>query len=106
MARFPEDDVNPASPGVALARVAPALSPSYPLREQFAYAASEYPAEAYAGIAQRISSEPGHFNRNMRRLMYRVLGLGQPAHFPETDPVPLPDRLDRQGWFGPSETLV
>lgn len=106
MARFPEDDVNPASPGAALARVAPALSPSYPLREQFAYAASEYPAEAYAGIAQRISSEPGHFNRNMRRLMYRVLGLGQPAHFPETDPVPLPDRLDRQRWFGLSEMLV
>lgn len=106
MARFPEDDVNAASPGAALAQVAPALSPSYPLREQLAYAAAEYPAEAYAGIARRISSEPGRFNRNMRRLMYRLLGLGEPAYFPETDPVPLPDPLDGPHLGGCPQTRV
>lgn len=93
LARFPERDVNAASPGAELARIAPALSPSHPLPEQFAYAAAEYPAEDYARIAGRISSEPGRFNQLMRRLIYRILGLGQPAYQPVTQPLPLPDPL-------------
>ncbi|WP_308101796.1 hypothetical protein [Streptomyces sp. S07_1.15] len=93
LARFPERDVNPASPGADLARTAPALSPSHPLHEQLAYAAAEYPEAEYRGIAARISSEPGRFSRNMRRLMYRHLALGEPACFPETEPLPLPERL-------------
>ncbi|MEU8348902.1 MULTISPECIES: hypothetical protein [unclassified Streptomyces] len=96
LASFPERDVNPASPAAALARAAPAMSPAHALPEQFAYAAAEYPAEEYARIAARISSEPGRFNRNMRRLMYRLLGLGQPAWLPETLPLPLPAPLVEQ----------
>ncbi|QXE34781.1 hypothetical protein KQY30_11320 [Streptomyces sp. GMY02] len=94
LARFPERDVNPASPGAELARIAPSLSPSHPLPEQLAYAAAERPAEEYARIAARISSEPGRFNRRMRRLIYRILGLGQPAFQPVTRPLPLPLGLE------------
>ncbi|MER5253219.1 hypothetical protein [Streptomyces sp. NPDC002855] len=90
LARFPTADVDPASPGAELARTAPALSPAHPLPEQLAYARAEYPAAAYARIAHRISSEPGRFGRNTRRLMYGLLGLGEPAYAPLLPPLPLP----------------
>jgi hypothetical protein len=93
LARYPDREVNPASPAAALAAAAPALSPAHPLTEQLDYAAAEYPRQEYARIAARLSSEPGRFNRNMRRLMYRLLALGQPAYSPATEPVPLPEPL-------------
>ncbi|MEO3974737.1 hypothetical protein [Streptomyces sp. CAU 1734] len=93
LAASPEQEINPASPAAALAVTAPALSPAHPLREQLAYAAAEYRPEEYAAISGRITSEPGRFNRNTRRLMYRVLGLGQPAHDPVTVPLPEPPPL-------------
>lgn len=91
LTRYPHHDANPASPGVDMALATPALSPARPLSEQLAYAAAEYPSEEYARIAQRLTSEPGLFNRNMRRLLYRLLGLGQPAYTPTTEPVEPPD---------------
>ncbi|MFJ8079489.1 hypothetical protein ACIQ6Y_02540 [Streptomyces sp. NPDC096205] len=94
LASSPEREINPASPAAALAATAPALSPTHPLVDQLRYAAAEYRPEEYAAIASRITSEPGRFNRNMRRLMYRLLGLGQPAHEPETVPLPVPPALD------------
>lgn len=93
LARFPAEDVDPASPGAELARIAPALSPSHPLPEQLAYARAAHPAVEYARIAHRISSEPGRFGRNTRRLMYRLLELGEPAYEPSLPPLPLPRRL-------------
>ncbi|MEV0276351.1 hypothetical protein AB0I22_08215 [Streptomyces sp. NPDC050610] len=93
LAASPEQEINPDSPAAALAVTAPALSPTHPLLGQLAYAAAEYRREDYAPIAARITSEPGRFNRNMRRLMYRVLGLGQPAHEPMTRPLPVPPPL-------------
>ncbi|MFG3256001.1 hypothetical protein [Streptomyces sp. NPDC048172] len=98
MTHFPYWDANPESPGVDLALTAPALSPSRPLAEQLAFAAEEYRAEDHADIAARISSQPGRFNHNFRRLMYRVLGLGQPAYPPATEPLPLPAPLDGAVW--------
>jgi hypothetical protein len=89
-----DQETNPASPAAALALVAPTLSPSHPLVAQLDYAAAEYRWEEHAAIAARISSEPGRFNRNMRRLMYQLLGLGQPAHEPLTVPLPEPPRMD------------
>ncbi|MEV8017104.1 hypothetical protein AB0O76_12295 [Streptomyces sp. NPDC086554] len=90
LARFPAADVDLASPGAELARTAPALSPAHPLPEQLAYARAEYPAQEYARIARRISSEPGRFGRNARRLMYGLLGLGEPAYAPDLPSLPLP----------------
>ncbi|MGW4802845.1 hypothetical protein [Kitasatospora sp. NPDC004272] len=85
LARFPHRNVNPLSPGVQLARTAPALDPSYPLAEQLAYADERYRREAYAEIGARISSEPGTFLPRIRRLLYRVLELGEPAR-PAVEP--------------------
>ncbi|GAA2600635.1 hypothetical protein [Streptomyces axinellae] len=96
LAATPEQEINPRSPAAALARVAPALSPARPLTEQLAYAAEEYRPEEYAPITSRITSEPGRFSRNMRALMYRHLGLGQPAYPAETRPLPMPPPL-REG---------
>lgn len=90
LARFPAADVDLASPGAELARTAPALSPAHPLPEQLAYARAEYPAQEYARIACRISSEPGRFGRNTRRLMYGLLGLGEPACAPDLPSLPPP----------------
>ncbi|WP_105969447.1 hypothetical protein [Streptomyces geranii] len=94
LASSPHQEINACSPAAALALTAPALSPAHPLVAQLDYASAEYRPEEYAAIAARITSEPGRFNRNMRRLMYRLLGLGQPAHAPETLPLPVPPALD------------
>ncbi|GAB2690989.1 hypothetical protein [Kitasatospora kifunensis] len=94
ISQYPFRTVNPHSPGAQLARTAPSLSPTRPLAEQLAYAAERYRPEEYAAIAARISSEPGAFNPNMRRLLYRILELGEPAHRPETEPLEPPKRLD------------
>ncbi|NBE55578.1 hypothetical protein [Streptomyces boluensis] len=100
LARFPEADVDPGSPGAELARTAPTLSPAHPLPDQLAYARATYPAAAYRRIGGRISSEPGRFGRNARTLLYRVLGLGEPACAPELPPLPAPrHRVDA----GPEE---
>ncbi|MDX6356618.1 MAG: hypothetical protein QOF98_3521 [Streptomyces sp.] len=97
MARFPAPDVNPDSPGASLAALAPALSLTHPLARQLRYAADHYEAAPYRAIASRISSEPGRFNVRMRKLLYGLLGLGEPAHEPETEllarPEPLPAAL-------------
>ncbi|MFM9608815.1 hypothetical protein [Streptomyces niveiscabiei] len=95
LARFPSDDVNPDSPTAELARVVPALSTAHPLSEQLAYTRSAYPASDYARIARQLSSEPGRFGRNLRKVMYRLLNLGEPAHPPALSPLPLPAPLWR-----------
>ena len=98
LASAPEQEINPISPAATLAVTAPALSAAHPLVDQLDYAAGEYRWEDYAGIAARITSEPGRFNRNMRRLIYRLLRLGRPAHEPETEPLPEPPPLT--AWAG------
>ncbi|WP_234348430.1 hypothetical protein [Kitasatospora sp. MY 5-36] len=94
LAEYPHRHVNPRSPAAQLAATAPALAPGHPLVDQLGYAAEQYRPEEYAAIAARISSEPGRFDRNARRLLYRVLRLGQPAHVPGPEPLHLPDPLD------------
>ncbi|GAA4893079.1 hypothetical protein GCM10023237_09050 [Streptomyces coeruleoprunus] len=98
LAAAPEQEINPDSPAADLAVLAPALSPVHPLEEQLAYAAAEYRPSAYEAVSARITSEPNRFDRNMRALLYTLLGLGQPAHEPVTRPLPPPER--RRVWPG------
>lgn len=93
----PHQQIAPGSPAADLSRIAPVLSPMHGMAEQLAYAAAEYRRPDYQAIAARITSHPGEFARRMRRLVYRVLGLGQPAHPPATLPLPLPPALDAWG---------
>nr|WP_202453852.1 hypothetical protein [Streptomyces sp. SID4913] len=96
LATSPGREINPSSPAAALATHAPRLSPTHPLADQLDYVSREYRHEDYAPIRSRITSEPGRFNRNMRRLMYALLGMGQPAHEPVT--VPLPEPVTPAAW--------
>jgi hypothetical protein len=89
----PAADINPDSPAARLARTAPMLSAARPIGEQLEYAAREYVPEEYATIAAGISSEPGRFARNARRLLYNELRLSQPATTPVLEPLPLPDTV-------------
>ncbi|WP_262387359.1 hypothetical protein [Streptomyces sp. TRM49041] len=93
LAASPEHEINPASPAADLAVLAPSLSPVHPLDEQLAYATAEYRRPVYEALSARITSAPGRFDRGMRALLYHLLGLGQPAHAPRTQPLPAPDRL-------------
>ncbi|MET8555895.1 hypothetical protein ABZV64_13135 [Streptomyces sp. NPDC004959] len=97
LAASPEGEINPSSPAAVLAARAPALSPTHPLAEQLDYAAASYRYEDYAAIRSRITSEPGRFNRNMRRLMYKLLGIGELAHEPVIVPLPKPPPLTTWG---------
>ena len=76
---FPADDVHPDGGTAALGRIAPRIVPDVALTEQLDHAASEFDAAAMARVADLITSEPGGFARHARRLLYRLLGLGQPA---------------------------
>ncbi|MFD6153534.1 hypothetical protein [Streptomyces sp. NPDC060243] len=98
LAASPEGEINPSSPAATLAARTPALSPTHPLTEQLDYAAASYRYEDYADIRSRITSEPGQFNRNMRRLMYKLLGIGELAHEPAIVPLPEPPPLT--AWAG------
>jgi hypothetical protein len=86
MGAFPEPDVHPDSGAAALGALAPLLTSARPLEQQLAHAAAEFDPEAMARVAATISSEPGAFARTTRRLLYTLLGLGQPA-----TPASLPD---------------
>jgi hypothetical protein len=88
------EDTAPDSPLAELARVAPRLSPHRPVREQLDWAAATHRPELHQAVRNRITSEPGRFNRNIRSLMYRILRLRQPLTIPTTDPVSPPFRID------------
>jgi hypothetical protein len=89
--------VQDAEPGSALAEltlVAPRVSPDRPIAAQLHEAALRHRPDHHRAVLKRITSEPGRFNRNMRSLMYRHLGLRQPLSIPTTDPVSPPYRID------------
>lgn len=98
----PSQEIAPDSSAAQLSLLAPALSSMHGIREQLAYTASEYRRQDYEAIAARITSHPGEFARRMRRLIYSVLGLGQPAYPPATVPLPVPPRVESWG-TGPGE---
>jgi hypothetical protein len=76
---YPDADVHPHSGAAALGAMAPRVVESVPMREQLDQAKEQFDAAAMAEVASLISSEPGAFARNTRRLLYGMLGLGQPA---------------------------
>lgn len=93
LAGFPSDDVSPTSASALLASSAPRLREDLPIAQQLADAQIGYRTSVSDLVATRITSEPGRFNQNMRRLVYRVLGLSQPATIPAMPPAEVPDLL-------------
>jgi hypothetical protein len=92
---FPGEDVAPESPAALLAASAPRLCPDGPVTAQLASALAGHSAELSESVAGRLTSEPGHFRRNMRRLIYRVLGLPQPSSVTVTSPAGMPTMIRR-----------
>ncbi|MCT2591009.1 hypothetical protein LHJ74_14000 [Streptomyces sp. N2-109] len=97
LACYPHTEVSTTSPAALLAAASCALDPVHPLREQLDFAAAERRPQDYARVCARLSSAPGDFARRMRKLIYRLLELGEPAYAAETEPVPLPAPLDSCG---------
>ncbi|MQA95369.1 MAG: hypothetical protein GEV11_12230 [Streptosporangiales bacterium] len=85
------DDVDPVSPASRLAAHAPRLDDGAPLLPQLHRAAAEHTPDRLRPVVEHITSEPGRFNRNMRRVIYRLLGLSTPASIPITEPVAPPE---------------
>jgi len=88
-------EVSACSPAALLSAVAPVLSPGYPLAEQLDYAAQLHRPGQYDHVAASLSSAPGQFHRRMRSVVYRMLGLGEPARPPVVGPPPSPPSLTR-----------
>ena len=96
LAQFAGDDIAPGSASALLAASVPPLRTDRPLAEQFAGAGHRFPASE--AVAARLTSEPGRFHRNMRRLMYRMLGLTQPATVPAAVPAAIPVLVQNPQW--------
>jgi hypothetical protein len=91
---LPGKEVDPSSAIPEFAKVTPRVSSRRSMLIQLAKAKAEYEPDRYQNVVSRITSEPGKFNRNMRQLMYRLIGLRQPATIPTTDPVSPPFLLE------------
>ncbi len=87
---FPSEDIAPGSAAALLAAASPALHLDQPIERQLVGAMACHSAELSQQVVGRITSEPGRFRSNMRRLIYRMLGFPQPASIPLTPPAPMP----------------
>ncbi|WP_250212480.1 hypothetical protein [Acrocarpospora catenulata] len=90
LASFEASEVDPESAMADLAAVVPRINRYQPLRTQLDRVAAVLKPTDYQRVEERVTSEPGRFHRNMRRLMYRLMGLRQPSSVPIAIPVPLP----------------
>jgi hypothetical protein len=100
---FPAEDVGPSSSAALLAAVAPRLQLAQPIERQLAEAMARYASGSLQFVAARITSEPGRFHRNMRRLIYRMLGLAQPSATPVAPAAQMPWVIRQRLVAGPQE---
>jgi len=91
LATFPGSAVAPGSPPAVFAEAAPRLGLSRldpPIEAQLRAAV---PPSAPTGlVGRRITSEPGRFAQNMRRLLYGILELPEPPWPAELPPIRTP----------------
>jgi hypothetical protein len=92
---FPDEDVVPGSAAALLAASAPRLQLDCPIVQQLDEAVTQHRMELSGSVAARITSEPGRFHRNMRRLIYQMLGLSQPSSIPVAIPAGIPTIVRR-----------
>lgn len=85
-----EDGIDPQSAAGLLALTAPRLRLDHPLPAQLQRIAACHRPERHAAVVSRLTSAPGRFDRNMRRLLYRLLRLPQSLTLPIAHPVPPP----------------
>ncbi|TMR00623.1 UDP-N-acetyl glucosamine 2-epimerase [Actinomadura soli] len=88
---FPADEVVPGSLSDLLGRCAPHLDPHRPLlgqvQDAIANPCSRVP------LCDRLTSEPGRAAVLLRREMYSLMGIEEPAEPPAAEPVPPPELI-------------
>lgn len=92
---FPDEDVAAGSAAAVLAQATPRLVPDAPVARQLISAMTHHRPELSHAVAARLTSEPGRFDRNMRRLIYRKLRLSQPTSIPAVPPAAAPSVIRR-----------
>jgi hypothetical protein len=90
LASFPEDDMAPDSPVRTMGTVAPRMRLDRPLLPQVTDAPTAYSADIHAALARKATSIPGESTRVIRREMYRLMHLPEPATELDPEPVPMP----------------
>lgn len=92
---FPDEGVAPGSAAALLSAFASRLRLDRPIAGQLDEALARHRTELSESVAARITSEPGRFRRNMRRLIYQLLGLSQPPSIPVAFPAGMPTIIRR-----------
>jgi hypothetical protein len=87
---FPSEEIAQGTAAALLASASPALQLDQSVEPQLADALACHDVGLSQQVAARITSEPGRFRGNMRRLIYRMLGLTQPPTIPVTPPARMP----------------
>jgi hypothetical protein len=90
LAAFPERDVRPDSVAAALYRIGPLMRPDKPLTGQIRAAGAARDRAWQDVLASGITSRSGRAGAILRRTMYRLLDLPEPARGVPVSPVPLP----------------
>jgi hypothetical protein len=90
LAGFPAEDINRESASALLARLVPRLRGEQPIAEEFTRAETAYDEAISGMVADRLTSKPGRFDSNMRKLMYQLLSLSQPTVIPLTPTAAMP----------------
>jgi hypothetical protein len=92
---FPDTGIAAGSAAALLADSVPRLRTGRPLAAQLDDAVMHHHSRLSESVAERVTSEPGQFNRNMRRLIYRLIGLSQPRSIPPVVPADMPMLIQR-----------
>jgi len=90
---FPDDDVQPDTHVALLGRLAPRLDAHRPVRAQLDAAIEQYAPLRYTRLRALASSVPGQAARLIRRTLYRLMALPEPADPAFALPVPAPAPL-------------
>lgn len=87
---FAEEDLDPDSPVHDVAKIAPRLRASQPVRPLLAEAAVAWSAESAASIRGRVTDVPGQSAQLIRRVLYKLLSLLEPASVAGSHPLKAP----------------
>ncbi len=83
-------ELDHASAGALLARIAPRVRGDWPLPGQLASAQAGFRPDRYQPVIARLTSQPGLFDQNIRRVMYDLLRLSPPSVTALPAPAALP----------------
>ncbi|WP_460396037.1 hypothetical protein [Actinophytocola sediminis] len=90
LAAEPDDAPLEGSPSAALFDTAPRWEPCRALVPQLEELAARHTLDTHAEVRRRLTSRPGQAATLLRRTMYRLLGLSEPAQPARVAPVAVP----------------